>query len=328
MFHVRSGVVVLGAAALLGAEAAGALVGRASACTFSCQTVQLMHQRPFMPGNLIRFEIMPDNEHVTVSLWTADGEEVPASERLVNERRVFEAHEAIAPGTALELRYESSCDELSAAPATFQFTATEHVELEIGTMELTLLEEGVTWSVNVDEPTLFKRYSYQGPVDATAQHLLRHQVTLDGAALATSFSVHHFGLQLDDAITVFVGCNGNTSVFCGDIQVALPGVHTLRVETEILGEEDAPDPIEIEVEVSAAEAEQCQLTSPLAEDGGDDIDRDGGSDEGGRSRSQRLGADTPHASSCSAALNRAGSASTAWAMLVLALIFARRRSIT
>ena len=321
---------MLGAAALLGVEAASALVARASACSLACQTVQLMDLRPFIPGNLVRFEIMPDNEDVSVSLWMAEGVEVSASERTVDGRRVFEANEAIEPGTELELRFTSSCDEQTTTDSNvYRFTATEHVELEIGAMELTLIEEGVSHEVNADEPTLFKRYAYRAPVDYGAKHLLRQTVTLDGEPLESLFSIIPTGVQLEDTISVYVACEGDTTVVCGNTYVVSSGVHTLRVETEILGEEEAPEPVEIEVEISAAEAERCQIASPLAEGGGNDTDRDGGSDEGdARSRSQRLGADTPHASSCSAALSRAGSASTAWAMFALALIFARRRSIT
>lgn len=218
-----------------------------------------------MPGNLVSFEVTQEDPG-TLLLETQAGEPVATHIVTRGGDRLFEPIAAIPAGTSLVLTYAVCPGAQSSQVGRYAFTTSEPDTVELQAAKLDLIERGVAFTDNPEQASAFVRLRYSSPdFRGTAQHLVRHTATVDG---------HPVGITETNGLVIHVptqcrlNVDGFTVGMCGDLASVPPGVHTVEVQSHVLGRETDPVAVQLSIETQCpGEVDRaCDTDSDLLSD--------------------------------------------------------------
>jgi hypothetical protein len=224
----------------------------AGACSIAtCSSPVRLPPSPYLPGNLVYFQVLGEDDPSGLQLRTAEGEPIAASVRDVEGDRVFAPEQPIAEGTAVVLEYSTLCFG-EPARQTFELTTTAPGAIELEPARLTVQERGVAGPGRFDEASFVRVRHWPGDTNGVASPLMIHSASVDGVPVGT---VDVAGQSL---LEILVPCRPPVASpgidTCGNLFAAPPGVHLVQVSTHIVGAATQPEPVGLEVEVQCPDA--------------------------------------------------------------------------
>jgi hypothetical protein len=252
--RARVGALGVGAAAV----ALFADVEAARAClTAACGSPVRLAGMEFVPGNLVYFEITAENP-AAMTLRTAAGEPIPASIRTIGNDRVFAPDAPIPPETDVVLEYVESCHSSSTQPpgrGEFAFRTFEHLPITFQPARLFVQEYGVAAPGQGPGQHAFVRVKLQPMADYAAEHLMRHQLSIDGHP-STAWPL--FGSTWQVSVDSYCLERMPPGIFfdsCGGVSHVPLGRHTLVLTSQIIGHDVPLEPLTLEVETRCPTAD-------------------------------------------------------------------------
>ncbi|HTV25712.1 MAG TPA: hypothetical protein VMG12_43750 [Polyangiaceae bacterium] len=225
----------------------------ASACSLpTCEPPVRLAPLPYLPGNLVYFQVVAQIEPTDLVLRTAEGEPIAASIRTIGSDRVFAPEQPIAEGTSVVLEYSTVCFG-EPAQRTYEFTTTAAATIELVPAQLDVEESGVKGPGRNDEAAFVRVRHLSGDATGDASALMVHSYSIDGVPTG----LREVGGQL--LIEVPVPCRPAVSTrqidTCGNLYAAPPGVHSVEVSTHIIGADTQPEPVRLAVDVQCPDAD-------------------------------------------------------------------------
>lgn len=241
----------------------------AGPCFDNCTpSVRLFSAAQEIPGNLIYFA--HNNTGPDVSLETASGVPVAASQQLIGASFMFAPDMPVAAGTSLRLRFESTCftgsGEVERRPGVFEFRSGAAKQLVISPLALVIAEQAVVR----DGPTSGVRYGMTRVEFAlpSEPHLVDLDVRLDGIPISADAP----GTDARRAsVTLYARCDDaqDRRDSCEVLREVGLGRHKLDVDARVVGAPKGVVPASIEVTTSCDVPERDAGAQTTKVDAGD-----------------------------------------------------------
>lgn len=226
------------------ATAALSYAPTALACSYAeCGApVRVFDEGARIPGNLVYFKVF--EKTATLSLETTDGAPIAASAQTIGGDLVFAPDAPIAAGTHVRLKHAYHCTKSKPAKdvaGTYEFETVESAELTIRPIEFVLAP------ARDEDPTLASiRFN-----TAAAEHLVDHEVTIDGKLAWLAYEAFGEPRRLD--FTTFCGDGAAQADSCNVYDNFPEGVHTVQVKSLVVGLDADPAPATFEVKSSCTQ---------------------------------------------------------------------------